>query len=206
MIIAKGLICCIVFFEIIFGSGICSAHIDVSEMYQEALWVNLDLEQEQKDQIDKIIVEADNQVKDIQRKQGIGTLYKINDFYNFADSLSKMKDIRIDANHKIMKLLPSNQKALFEAQSEETQRLTEKYIMMILELDLSEDQQTVIMNSLLKSQQGVWAIVSNTSLSWEKRRQKIKNINALELISSKLTKKQTAIWKTWNKSLNFVTM
>lgn len=205
LIIAKGLICCIVFLEIIFGFGVCSAHIDISEMYQEALWVNLDLPQEQKNQIDAIIVEADKQMKDIQKKQGIGGLYKVNDLYNLADSLSQMKDIRMDANDKIMQLLPPNQRTLFEDQAEESQRLTEKYMMMILELDLSESQQTAIVNSLLKSQQGVWAIVSNTSLPWEKRRQKLKSINAVELISEKLTKKQTSIWKTWSKSFYFPT-
>jgi hypothetical protein len=206
LIIAKRLICCIVFLEIIFGFGICSAHIDISEMYQEALWVNLNLPQEQRDQVDAIIVEADKQVKDIQKKQGISSLYGVDDLYNLADSLSQMKDVRTDASNKIMQLLPPNQRALFEDQAEESQNLTEKYMMMILELDLSEDQQTVIVNSLLKSQQGVWAIVSNTSLPWEKRRQKLKSINAIELISNKLTKKQTSIWKTWNKSFNFVTL
>ena len=186
--------------------GTCSAHVDVSDMYQEALWINLDLPKEQKEQIDEIILEADKQVKAVQRKQGIGNLYKFNDLYNYADSLGQMKDIRMDANAKIMQLLPYKQRVLFEDQAEESQRLTDKYMVMILNLDLTESQQTAIISSLVKSQQRVWSIVSNTSLSWEKRRKKIKSVNALEVISNQLTKTQRNSWKTWSKSFNLVNL
>jgi hypothetical protein len=204
--IAKTFICCVMFLEIIFGLGVCSAHIDVSDMYQEALWVNLDLPKEQKEQIEGIILEADKQVKAVQKKQAIGEIYKITDLYNYADSLSQMKDIRKEASDKIMQLLPENQRVIFDDQSEESQRLTEKYMMMILQLDLTENQQTAIVNSLIKSQDRVWSIVSDTSLSWDKRRQKLKSINPLELIGSQLTNKQLSIWKTWNKSFNLVNL
>jgi len=194
------------FLEIVFGFGVCSAHIDVSDMYQEALWVNLDLPKEQRDQIDGIILEADKQVKAVQRKQGIGEVYKLTDLYNYADTLTQMKDIRTEASNKIMQLLPPNQRVLFDDQAEESQRLTEKYMMMIVQLNLSESQQTEFINSLINSQERVWSIVSDKSLPWEKRRQKLKNINPLELISDQLTKKQLSTWKTWSKSFNLVNL
>jgi Spy/CpxP family protein refolding chaperone len=202
--IAKVFICCIMFLKIILGTGVCSAHIDVSDMYQEALWVNLNLSKEQKERIDGIILEADRQVKAVQRKQEIGNLYEINDLYNYADSLSQMKEIRMEANTKIMQLLPPNQRAIFEDQTEESQRLTDKYMMMILNLDLTESQQTAIISSLIKSQQRVWSIVSNSSLSWEQRRKKLKSVNAIELISNQLTKTQRNTWKEWSKSYNLI--
>lgn len=203
---AKLCIFCILFFEVIFAFGICSAQIDVSDMYQEALWVNLDLPQEQQDQIDRIIVAASRQVKAVQSKQQIGGLYKFNDLYSYADSLSQIKEIRMETNDRIMQLLSPRERVLFEDQSEESQRLTEKYMMLILELDLTENQQTAIINSLIKSQQQVWSIVSDTSIPWEKRRQKLKRVNALELISGQLTKNQRSLWKTWNKSLNLINL
>jgi hypothetical protein len=202
--IAKVFFCCIMFLKIILGTGVCSAHIDVSDMYQEALWVNLNLSKEQKERIDGIILEADRQVKAVQRKQEIGNLYGINDLYNYADSLSQMKEIRMEANTKIMQLLPPNQRAIFEDQTEESQRLTDKYMMMILNLDLTESQQTAIISSLIKSQQRVWSIVSNSSLSWEQRRKKLKSVNAIELISNQLTKTQRNTWKEWSKSYNLI--
>lgn len=204
--IVKIFICCIMFLKITLSLGACSAYVDVSDMYQEALWMNLDLPKEQKEQIDGIILEADKQVKAVQRRQGIGNLYGFNDLYNYADSLSQMKDIRMDANAKIMQLLPYKQRVLFEEQTEESQRLTDQYMVMVLNLDLTESQQTAIISSLIKSQQRVWSIVSNTSLSWEQRRKKIKRVNALEVISNQLTKAQRSSWKEWSKSFNLVNL
>lgn len=205
--IAKTFICCIMFLEIIFGFGICSAQIGVSDMYQEALWINLDLSKEQRDQIDGIILDADKQMRAVRGKQKmVDDLYKFDDLYNYADSLSQMKEIRMDAGSKITQVLPLKDREIFESQLEESQQLTEQYTMMMLQLDLTENQQTDIVKSLIKSQQRVWSVVSDTSLSWEQRRQKLKRVNAINLITGKLTTTQRSAWKKWNQSLNLMNL
>jgi len=103
-------------------------------------------------------------------------------------------------------VLPLKDREIFESQLEESQQLTEQYTMMMLQLDLTENQQTDIVKSLIKSQQRVWSVVSDTSLSWEQRRQKLKRVNAINLITGKLTTTQRSAWKKWNQSLNLMNM
>jgi hypothetical protein len=173
-----------------------ATYSDVSEIYQEALWINLDVNTEQRKQIDEIIAAAYQQMKVIQKEQKNGISRISIDMFTLISYLTQVNDIRMSTNSKIMPLLSPKQRSIFESQLEHSQDLTEQLMVGFLALDLSETQQVVIANLLLKGHNQVWSIVANKSLSWEERRAKLNNVKTLKRIN-KLTKNQLAVFSGW---------
>lgn len=185
----------------IVNSGICLAGINAAGIYQEALWISMDLPAEQRKQIDDIIVEKAKRVKELQKIQKIDGMDNFVQLYTLVNYLEEMNDIRADVNRKILELLPPSQKKLYEMQSEKKQDFIERTAAMILALDLSDKQQAVIINSLLRSQKKVWSVVAKKSLSWEERRKKLNNTNPLRMINGTLTRDQIKSLALWLKSV-----
>jgi hypothetical protein len=173
-----------------------TANSNVSEIYQEALWINLDVNTEQRKQIDEIIAAAYQQTKVLQKEQKNGISRSSIDMFTLISYLTQVNDIRMSTNSKIMPLLSPKQRSIFESQLEHSQDLTEQLMVGFLALDLSETQQVVIANLLLKGHNQVWSIVANKSLSWEERRAKLNNVKTLKRIN-KLTKNQLAVFSGW---------
>jgi len=182
-------------------SGICLAGINAAGIYQEALWVSMDLPAEQRKQIDDIIVEKAKQVKNLQKVQKIDGMDNFVQLYTLMNYLEEMNNIRTEINSKILQLLPPSQKQVFEMQLEKKQDLIEKTAAMILALDLSDKQQAAIINSLLRNQKKVWSVVAKKSLSWEERRKKLNKTNPLRMIHGTLTRDQIKNLALWLKSV-----
>ena len=161
----------------------------------------MDLPAEQRKQIDDIIVEKAKRVKELQKIQKIDGMDNFVQLYTLVNYLEEMNDIRADVNRKILELLPPSQKKLYEMQSEKKQDFIERTAAMILALDLSDKQQAVIINSLLRSQKKVWSVVAKKSLSWEERRKKLNNTNPLRMINGTLTRDQIKSLALWLKSV-----
>lgn len=182
-------------------SGVCSAGINAAGIYQEALWVSMDLPAEQRKQIDDIIIEKAKQVKNLQKVQRIDGMDNFVQLYTLMNYLDEMNNIRTEVNSKILQLLPPSQKKVFEMQLEKKQDTIEKTAAMILALDLSDRQQAAIINSLLRSQKKVWSVVAKKSLSWEERRKKLNKTNPLRMINGTLTRDQIKNLASWLKSV-----
>lgn len=182
-------------------SGICLAGINAAGIYQEALWISMDLPAEQRKQIDDIIVEKAKQVKNLQKVQKIDGMDNFVQLYTLMNYLEEMNNIRTEVNSKILQLLPPSQKQVFEMQLEKKQNLIEKTAAMILALDLSDKQQAAIINSLLRNQKKVWSVVAKKSLSWEERRKKLNKTNPLRMIHGTLTRDQIKNLASWLKSV-----
>jgi hypothetical protein len=69
MLIKTGCIICMIILNCIFSmkAGYCSADYvaDVSQLYQESIWINLDIPVNQRALIDEIIVNSAKQVKGV---------------------------------------------------------------------------------------------------------------------------------------------
>ncbi|HEY3426103.1 MAG TPA: hypothetical protein VGL27_14995 [Negativicutes bacterium] len=196
----KEFICIISLIISIFGvkCEICSAKVDSSALYQETMWLSLDVSPEKKEQIDQIIAKSNSELKSNQK------INKFDNMFNLMEYASRVNDQRTIVNDKIMELLSVRQQNIFEDQIETQQQLVATSTIAILGLDLTTKQQTLILNLLIESQQQVWSIISNKSLTWEERKRKLENLNTLMRISSLLTKSQNKDLKSRLESLKFV--
>lgn len=181
----------------ILNAHVCSARISASEVCPEAVWISLDLPVEQRKQIDDIIVESFHEAQLNHSSPQIKNMDFIQ-VYALMNYLSKVNDIRDDVNNKIMQVLSPEQQSQFGMLIERKRNVTEKTTTMIMSLNLTDAQQTAIINTLLQSQRQTWSIVSNRSLSWEERRKKLNRLNPLRLATTKLTKSQLADLNTLN--------
>lgn len=192
------------FYAIFFSSiltlstGTCFANFN----YQETVWISLDLPQEQRNQIDDIISSEYQKVKLLQQKQLVWTLSKNSDMLSLLNYMNQIEDIRTGITERMMQVLNPEQQNLFSRQLDNLRTDSAKSFSVILALNLSDSQQLLLAKSLLLAQKRVWGIVSDRSISWEKRRKKLVQFTTLGQISklilaTKLTTEQRTILKQW---------
>jgi len=176
--------------------GQCAAA--AADITEETLWINLEVSEQQKKQIDTIILEAYSQVKRIEKNQKSTDLYNFNNIFVLLQYTSKMNDIRKNTSDSIMQILNTQQRNVFEDQLEQVQATSRKSTAMMLSLDLTDNQKKLIVVSLLKTQKKIWSTIANQSSSWEQKRKKLNRINKLQIISAKLSKDQRTMMAQWN--------
>ncbi len=179
-------------------STICLAKENTDKLYPEELWIELDVTTEQRKQIDAIIKTAAISV--LKNHEKIK-----NTNINMLDMLkheSLVNDRRINANEKISQLLTVEQQSIFDSQLRKQEESKELITMYLLSLDLTEKQQPVVLYSLIESQKQVWSIISDEKLSWEARRTKIKQVNAIDKLYRLLTETQKVKLKSWSDLLS----
>ena len=189
---------CLFFFFLIWGAtiGFCS-HVNVSDLYQEAAWISLDLPQAQRTKIDEIIVKKNEEIKTVVKKAAIFTAAnKVSDdeqsFYllNFFQAMKKINDIRSDAcSEIIMELNPQQQEELTKLLDKRSVQ-SSSAIAMLKSLSLESDKQIKVFLQMLLCQRKIWAIASETNLSWEQRKRKMQTVNTLKVIGAYLSKDQ----------------
>jgi hypothetical protein len=196
----KTMICIICFCCILFDMnlGICSENVDTCSIYEETLWISLDVTPEQKKQIDEIIGEAGRDVRNIQKKSVITNIFDIMEYE------SLLNDRRSRVNDDIMQVLSVAQQNIFDSQLKKQRQLQSISTAALLNLDFSEKQELLVIQSLMLSQKQVWSVVSNKSLSWEVRRKKLNNINIFANLTPLLTKTQINALNVWGQSLKLL--
>jgi len=178
--------------------GICSENVDTCSIYEETLWISLDVTPEQKKQIDEIIGEAGRDVRNIQKKSVITNIFDIMEYE------SLLNDRRSRVNDDIMQVLSVAQQNIFDSQLKKQRQLQSISTAALLNLDFSEKQELLVIQSLMLSQKQVWSVVSNKSLSWEVRRKKLNNINIFANLTPLLTKTQINALNVWGQSLKLL--
>nr|WP_211289849.1 hypothetical protein [Sporomusa silvacetica] len=179
-------------------SAVCLANENTYRLYPEELWIELDVTTEQRKQIDAIIKTAAISV--LKNHEKIK-----NTNINMLDMLkheSLVNDRRINANEKISQLLTVEQQSIFDSQLRKQEESKDLITMYLLSLDLTEEQQPVVLYSLIESQKQVWSIISDEKLSWEARRKKIKQVNAIDKLYRLLTETQKVKLKSWSDLLS----
>lgn len=196
----KTMICIICFCCILFdmNSGICSTNVDTCSIYEETLWISLDVTPEQRKQIDEIIGEAGQDVKNIQKKSVITNMLDIMEYE------SLLNDRRSRVNDDIMQVLSVEQQNIFDSQLKKQRQSQNISTAGLLNLDFSEKQELLVIQSLMLSQKQVWSIVSDKLLSWEVRRKKLNNINIFANLTPLLTKTQLNALNLWGQSLKLL--
>lgn len=178
------------------SAGQCSNF--TTDITEEALWISLDVSQQQKKQIDAIIAESYSQVKKMQKKQGSNDIYDFNNLFILLQYTSKMNDIRKSTSDRIMQVLDAKQKPDFEQQLQQVQDASYKSTVLMLSLDLTDTQKKLVVTSLLKTQKKIWETIAKKSGSWEEKRKKLNRINKLRIVSAKLSKEQRTKMAQWN--------
>jgi hypothetical protein len=196
----KTMICIICFCCILFDMniGTCSTNVDTCSIYEETLWISLDVTPEQRKQIDEIIGEAGHDVKNIQKKSVITNMFDIMEYE------SLLNDRRSRVNDDIMQVLSVEQQNIFDSQLKKQRQSQNISTAGLLNLDFSEKQELLVIQSLMLSQKQVWSIVSDKSLSWEVRRKKLNNINIFANLTPLLTKTQLNALNLWGQSLKLL--
>lgn len=190
------MICLLVLINLLeVSTGQCSSF--TTDITEEALWISLDVSEQQKKQIDAIISESYSQVKKIQKKQGSNDLYDFNNLFILLQYTSKMNDIRKTTSERIMQVLDVKQKPDFEKQLQQVQDASYKSTAMMLSLELTDTQKKIVVISLLKTQKKIWETIAKKS-AWEEKRKKLNRINKLQIISAKLSKEQRTRMAQWN--------
>lgn len=162
-------------------------------MNEEAVWISLDLPQEQRRQIDEIILEAYKDVTVIQKNMVITDLSSFTNLYKIGDYMNKMSNVRTNVNDNIIQILSPQQRDIFESKLEERQGNAGNITAKLLALNLTATQQTVIVKLLLQSHKQDWKTISDKSLSWEQRITKLQRRNLLRQISTLLTADQLSM-------------
>jgi len=195
------LICILCNFNILFDINIgnCSANVNTCSIYMETLWINLDITMAQQKKIDEIIGAATYDINSLQQKPN-----SISNIFEALEYEKSVNDKRLLVNDQIMQVLSEEQQDIFSSQLKKQEQSQNISTAALLNLDLSEKQSLLVLQVLMKSQNKVWSIVSDKSISWEARRKKINNINVFENISYLLTKKQLIDLNLWNESLKLL--
>ena len=179
-------------------AAVCLANENTYRLYPEELWIELDVTTEQRKQIDTIIKAAAISVfKNQEKIKNTNT--------NMLDILkyeSLVNDRRIKVNEKISQLLTIEQQNIFDSQLRKQEESKDQITMYILSLELTEEQQPAVLYSLIESQKQIWSIISNEQLSWEARRKKIKQVNAIDKLQRLLTETQKVKLKSWSDLLS----
>ncbi|MBP2636475.1 MAG: hypothetical protein H6Q72_2382 [Firmicutes bacterium] len=191
---------CVIFSSGLLGvdSAVCLANGNTYTLYPEELWIELDVTTEQRKQIDAVIGVA-----------AIAVLknHKIikNENTNMMDILkyeNLVNDRRMNVNEKISQLLTIDQQSIFDSQLRKQEEAKNLNTLALLNLDLTEQQQPLVLYSLVESQKQIWSIISDKKLSWEARRKKLKSVNAINKLRSLLTETQTVKLKAWSDLLS----
>lgn len=181
----------------------CVYSFNVSDMYQEAAWISLDLPENQRAKVDEIIVKKNTDIKKVltdaaifrvaTNKKQIDDEEKF-DLLNFFQAMKRIDDIRSDACSEIMTCLtPQQQNELGNLVDKRSARVA--YAASMLEsLNLDKGQQKKVFDRMLVCQQRIWSIASDTGLSWEQRKQRMKTVNTFNVISQYLTKEQRSVF------------
>lgn len=178
--------------------GICSENIDTCSIYEETLWISLDVTTEQRKQIDEIISEAARDIKNLQKKSVITNMSDILEYE------SLLNDRRSIVNDAIMQVLSVEQQDIFDNQLKKQKQFQNISTVALLNLDFSDKQELLVIKSLMLSQEQIWSIVSDKSLSWEVRRKKLNNINIFAKLAPLLTKTQLNTFNLWGQSLKML--
>jgi hypothetical protein len=194
------LLLCLIF---VTNVGFCTP-VNVSDLYQEAVWISLDLPQTQRSKIDEIIVKKNEEIKGVIQKSAILTLAnkasdnkQSYDLLNFFDAMKKINDIRSDAcNEILMELNPQQQEEL-DKRLEKRSIQAASAIEMLKAFSLESDQQIKVFSKMLLGQRAIWSIAADTKLSWEQRKRKMQTINTLKLIEEYLSKDQKTTLKNY---------
>jgi hypothetical protein len=203
---------CLLFLYLLLLSniGFC-ASANVSELYQEAAWISLDLPQMQRSNIDEIIVKKNEEIKAIIKKAAILTVAnkastnkQSYDLMNFYQTMKKINDIRLDACSEIMAELTSQQQEELVDRLEKRSAQAGSAIEMLRSFNLEDDQQAKVFAQMLLCQKTIWSIAANTKLSWEQRRRKMQTVNTLKLIESYLSTDQKATLKNYEIMMMYV--
>ena len=196
------IVCMTFFFSIVIvNEGSCFSNHNAIEMNQEVRWISLDLPPEQRMLIDEILKEEYKNIRLIQRHQEIRDISNLSDLAKLSNYMKTMNAIEYKLSDEIIKILPFEQKSIFEDQLERQKDLTEKTTATLLGLNLTNVQQTMIINILIESKKDGWAIIANTSLSWEQRRNQLRRKNVTEKITALLNPYQLMTWATWNSMM-----
>jgi len=197
--------------------GVCSS-IKTPDLYQETAWINLDLPEEKRAQIDTIIANKSLEAKKLFKTPGMMKLAlpatnhnqdqdaSTITLLNSLKVMSQLNDIRMSINSEIESCLSPEQQEIFEAQLEMRERQVANTVSVVMELNLDETQQNSIISLLAQCQLQVWSIVSNTSLSWEDRRKKIHQISVVQLLTRQLTKDQQKSFKRYLLAPNILSL
>lgn len=192
------MICMILSSGLGIDSAICLANENTYRLYPEELWIELDVTTEQRKQIDAIIkTTAIGVLKNHEKIKNTNT--------NMLDMLkheSLVNDRRINVNEKISQLLTVEQQSIFDSQLRKQEESKDLITMYLLSLDLTEEQQPVVLYSLIESQKQIWSIISDEKLSWEARRRKIKQVNAIDKLHRLLTETQKVKLQSWSDLLS----
>jgi len=192
------MICMILSSGLGIDSAICLANENTYRLYPEELWIELDVTTEQRKQIDAIIkMTAIGVLKNHEKIKNTNT--------NMLDMLkheSLVNDRRINVKEKISQLLTVEQQSIFDSQLRKQEESKDLITMYLLSLDLTEEQQPVVLYSLIESQKQIWSIISDAKLSWEARRKKIKQVNAIDKLHRLLTETQKVKLQSWSDLLS----
>ena len=196
------IVCTTIFLSIVIvNEGSCFSNHNAIEMNQDVRWISLDLPPEQRMLIDEILKEEYKNIKLMQRHQEIRDISNLSDLAKLSNYMKMMNEVESKLSDEIIKILPFEQKSIFEDQLERQKDLTEKTTATLLGLNLTNVQQTMIINILIESKREGWAIIADTSLSWEQRRNQLRRKNVTEKITALLNPYQLMTWATWNSMM-----
>jgi len=196
------IVCMTFFFSIVFlNEGSCFSNHNAIEMNQDVRWISLDLPPEQRMLIDEILKEEYKNIRLMQRHQEIMDISNMSDLAKLSNYMKMMNEVESKLSDEIIKILPFEQRSIFEDQLERQKDLTEKTTATLLGLNLTKVQQTMIINILIESKKDGWAIITNTSLSWEQRRNQLRRKNVTEKITALLNPYQLMTWASWNSMM-----
>lgn len=196
---------CILFFYLIVGvnTGFC-ASFNVSDLYQEAAWLSLDLPQSQRAKIDSIIIRNNDRITKITKDAVVFSLAvkkadneKELNFLSFLKTMQKVNNIQADTCDEIMQCLTPEQQGELEDILGKRSSQVASAVDMLNSLTLDDTQQIKVLNRMLLCQKQIWAIAADTKLSWEQRKKKMQTINTLKLITQYLTQDQKAAFNAY---------
>ena len=196
------IVCVTIFFSIlIVNKGSCFSNHNAIEINQDVRWISLDLPPEQRMLIDEILKEEYKNIRLMQRHQEIKDISNLSDLTKLSNYMKMMNEVESKLSDEIIKILPFEQRSIFEDQLERQKNLAEKTTATLLGLNLTNVQQTMIINILIESKKDGWAIITNTSLSWEQRRNQLRRKNVTEKITALLNPYQLMTWASWNSMM-----